>query len=69
MKDYSDGFFFVCWTEGSKEMTRKYPYMEDAITEAERLAKLPDNFGMRVYVLSVARYCIYEPKPIWTTNL
>jgi hypothetical protein len=56
--------FWMCLVEESQGCRYMHGCKEDAIQEAERLARLPDNAGKKVYVLEVISYCKTEIKPV-----
>jgi hypothetical protein len=61
-----DNLPYFCFVEGRGEPRMQHGTYEVARIEAERLARLPDNLGKRVHVLTSIKYCIAEaPKVIW----
>jgi len=57
--------FWVNWVEGT-DGGRHYKWynIDDAMTEAERLARLPNVKGKNVYLLECVGKCFVEPLPI-----
>jgi hypothetical protein len=56
--------FWMCLVEESQGCRYMHSYKDAAIQEAERLARLPDNAGKKVYILEVICYCKTEIKPV-----
>ena len=59
--------FFMIYVEGRYSPKVKHFYFEEAVAEAERLARLHENLGKEVYLLKAFQFCKIEPTPIaWT---
>jgi len=65
MKEERMDRFWVNWVEGADGGRRfRWYTLEDARTEAERLARLPDVMGRNVYVFECIGKCEVESLPI-----
>ncbi len=57
--------FWICYVTGTDGGRRYRHYtLESAQTEAERLAKLPDNQGKEIYLFECVGKCKVEPIPV-----
>jgi hypothetical protein len=64
MRD-NDNKFWTCFVEGSGGGTYyRHEWESDAYTEAERLSRLPNNRGKKVYILEMVRYCEVPETPV-----
>ena len=57
--------FFMIFVEGKRGSTYKHKTPQEVAIEAERLARLPDNLGRRVYVLNTISYCVSDVLPVY----
>lgn len=57
--------FWICWVEGT-DGGRHYPHpsLESAEIEAERLARLPNVQGRKVYLFKCIGICKVVPAPV-----
>ena len=63
--------FFTCFVEGTTgSYGAKHDNLDSAMTEAERLVRMPSNRNKKVYVLEMVRYCEAQEIPVvpvvWT---
>ena len=56
--------FWMCYVEDSQGCSYKHGYKDDAIREAERLARMESNAGKKVFVIEAMMYCKTEIKPV-----
>lgn len=49
--------FYMCYVQGKRSPVFIHATRESAEREAERLARLPDNAGYKVWVLKSLEYC------------
>ena len=56
--------FWCCYVEGTGGFGYRHLFPESAMVEAERLARLKNNEGKKVYVLSVVAQCHTASPPI-----
>ena len=56
--------FWMCLVEGSSGCRYMHDYKDDALREAERLARMESNAGKRVFVLEAITSCKTEVKPV-----
>lgn len=57
--------FYMVYVDGSTGSTIKYSTAASAIQEAERLARLPENFNRKVFLLRMCNYChVYTYTPV-----
>ncbi len=61
--------FWMLYIEGRSSPTFKHGTIGDAHVEADRLARLPDNRGRKVYILEATRYCVIEEVPVSWHNV
>jgi hypothetical protein len=52
--------FWMVWVDGTKTPTCKHETLQGAYNEAERIARLPDNAGKRVYLMQAIQVCTYN---------
>jgi hypothetical protein len=57
--------FWMCYVEGTMGCRFKHPNREQAVKEAERLARLRGNEGKQVFILETTDYC-QAPYPLVT---
>lgn len=56
--------FYMIFVEGKGTPSVHHLTRLEAKNEAERLARLHDNIGRRVYVLEAVDYCVAEDIPV-----
>jgi len=56
--------FWMVWVNKTPTTQHRHPMLKLAQDEAERLAKLPENIGKKVYVLEAVNWCWINPKPV-----
>jgi hypothetical protein len=49
--------FWMVWVEGTRGPTYQHLGSNEAVIEAERLARMPENTNKRVYILEARAYC------------
>lgn len=61
--------FWMVWSEDSPTTKYRHPTKPIAQKEANRIAKLPENIGRKVYVLEAIDYRFVEASPLTTVDL
>ena len=61
--------FFMLYVEGRNVPKVIHEAQPDAVREAERLARLPENRGRMVYVLETVKVCYVGPSPVTWSKL
>jgi len=56
--------FFMVWLKDSPTTTKRHPDYGSAWTEANRVARMPQNIGKKVYVLEAMDYRCVEEYPL-----
>ena len=56
--------FWMCLVDDSSGCHYRHTYKDDAIKEAERLARMESNVGKKVYIVEAICYCKTEIKPV-----
>jgi len=60
--------FWMVYVEDTKGCTHKHINRTEAMEEAERLLRQPQNTGKKVYILESVGYTHFEPMPVkWET--
>lgn len=59
--------FWMVMVEGRGGTSKRHATLNDARIEAERLAKLPENIGTKVWILEASSYAEVTLLPVtWT---
>jgi len=61
--------FFMVWLADSPTTSKRHPTREGAEREADRIARLPNNIGRKVYVLESMDYRFVEAAPLTRIEL
>jgi len=56
--------FWMVWLHDSPTTEHRHPTRESAELEADRIARLPENIGRKVYVLEALDYRFSEATPL-----
>lgn len=56
--------FWMVWVHDTPTTKHRHPTLQIALQEADRLARLPENIGKKVYVLEALDYRYVEPTPL-----
>ena len=56
--------FWMVFVEGKQGYKMVHLYKVDAIDECERLLRLPDNLGRKVYLMESVQVCSIEQQPV-----
>jgi hypothetical protein len=55
--------FWYCWVENTRAPMFQHSTLSSAVTESERLARLPENLGKAVIILEAVKWAMVEPMP------
>ena len=55
--------FWYCWVENTRAPMFQHPTLASAVTESERLARLPENIGKAVIILEAVKWAMVELPP------
>ena len=61
--------FWMVWVNDTPTIKRRHPSRIQAINEADRIARQPNNTGKKVYVLEAIDYRWVSPSPLTHENL
>jgi len=56
--------FWMVWLQDSPTTRKRHPTQGEAFTEADRIARLPENIHKKVYVLEALDYRFVESAPL-----
>jgi len=61
--------FWMVYVHNGRTPTFIHQTHDSAVKEAERLAQLPENIGLKVFILEVMDYCMVNKPVVWySTN-
>ncbi|MFW9991945.1 MAG: hypothetical protein ACFFD4_07775 [Candidatus Odinarchaeota archaeon] len=61
--------FWMVWLANSPNTKHRHPTQQLAEKEADRIARLPENLGKKVYVLEAIDYRFVPQAPLETVDL
>ncbi len=61
--------FFMVWLKDSPTTQYRHPTKKQAQVEADRIARLPENIGKKVYVLEAISCQYITPSPLMYVTL
>ena len=61
--------FWMVWRQDSPTTKHRHPSFVQASAEADRVARLPENIGKKVYVLEAMNYRSVEQQPLTEVGL